>query len=105
MAPNAPGVDRNIRQWIPHSRENGVDRNIRRGPFPSRNENQMQLPAKRVRRSWPMRSPLAEPLLVKNIVIVSLTLEQFWYEKNEMSPAAIAVTTARAKATMAATTA
>ena len=53
----------------------------------------MQLPAKRVRRSWPMRSPLAEPLLVKNIVIVSLTLEQVWYEKNEMSAAAIAVTT------------
>ena len=48
---------------------------------------------------------MAEPLLVKNIVIVSLTLEQFWYEKNEMSAAAIAVTTARAKATMAATTA
>ena len=36
---------------------------------------------------------MAEPLLVKNIVIVSLTLEQVWYEKNEMSAAAIAVTT------------
>ena len=53
----------------------------------------MQLPAKRVRRSWPMRSPFAEPILVKNIVIVSLTLEQFWYERNDMSAAAIAVTT------------
>ena len=52
-----------------------------------------------------MRSPLAEPLLVQNIVNLSLTLEQFWYEKNEMSAAAIAVITSRAKATMAATTA
>ena len=40
-----------------------------------------------------MRSPLAEPLLVQNIVILNLTLEQFWYERNEMSAAAIAVTT------------
>ena len=51
------------------------------------------LPAERVRRCWPMRSPLAEPLLVQNIVILNLTLEQFWYERNEMSAAAIAVTT------------